>query len=103
MNETSVVAVIRAYLKSLGATSYKYHGSVYGVLGHSDLYGTLPGGQAYYFEVKKPGGKTTARRAASQKNFRDAEAMRGAIVGRVESVTDVEHFLLGYLTAHPLT
>lgn len=55
MKEARVVADIRKWLAARGVLVFKYHGSVYGVKGHSDLYGVLPGGRAFFLEVKRPG------------------------------------------------
>lgn len=55
MTETDVSNRIRDAVKEeYGTVLHKYHGGSYGESGASDLYGTLPGGYAVYFEVKTP-------------------------------------------------
>ncbi len=52
--ESVIVLTIKKQLESEGALVFKYHGSVFGVLGHSDLYGCLRGGKFFAIEVKPP-------------------------------------------------
>lgn len=86
--EKEVVADIREYLvNELGATCHKMHGSVFTEAGHADLYGTLPGGRAYYFEVKRPGREKQATPA--QEAFLKREQKRGALVAIVASAEAV--------------
>lgn len=91
MKEKPVEKKIKEHLrKAYGATVHKYHGSVYGERGHADVYGTFPGGRAFYFEIKRPvGGKLTLL----QELFLANEHARGAVIGVVTSVEDVESIL----------
>lgn len=91
MKEKPVEKKIREYLKkTYNATVHKYHGSIYGERGHADIYGTLPGGRAFYFEIKRPkGGKLTLL----QELFLATEYSRGAVIGVVTSVEEVESIM----------
>lgn len=92
MLERDVVQKIRLFLRQeFGATVHKYHGSVYGENGHPDLYGTLPGGRAFYFEVKLP--ETALTVSPSQRRFLALEKSAGALVGVVTSVEETEQLL----------
>lgn len=82
---------IREHLrKEYGATVHKYHGSMYGERGHADVYGTLPGGRAFYFEIKRPDG---GRLGPLQELFLANEHARGAVIGVVTSIEEVESIL----------
>jgi hypothetical protein len=59
--------------------------------GHSDLSGTLPGGRAFFFEVKRPGRKATS----AQQRFLDNRARLGALAAVVTSIDDVQKLLAG--------
>lgn len=59
--------------------------------GHSDIAGTLPGGRAFYIEVKRPGQKATPKQAA----FLARMASAGALVGVVHSVDELIALLKG--------
>jgi hypothetical protein len=92
MKERDIVKSIRSYMEKVyHATCHKYWGGAFSETGHSDLYGTLPGGYAYWFEVKVPGrvGRTTE----PQKRFLKAEADHGAVAGVVTSLDDVDNLL----------
>lgn len=93
MRERDVVKDIRDELGRRGAFAMKYHGTVYGVAGHSDLYGVLPGGRAFFLEVKRPGGRTSKVRLARQKAFRDRAAAAGALTGSAASVAEAVDIL----------
>jgi len=88
MKEKAAEKKIREHLKkTYNATVHKYHGSIYGERGHADVYGTLPGGRAFYFEIKRPvGGKLTLL----QELFLATEHSRGAVIGVVTSPDEVD-------------
>lgn len=87
--ETLIRKKIVAYLRSIGALVVKYHGSPYSQAGVSDLIGSLPGGRAFFIEVKRPGNKASAL----QKRFLDEARNVGAVAGVVTSVDDVRRIL----------
>lgn len=61
--------------------------------GHSDIGGVLPGGRAFYFEVKRPGEKPTEK----QSRFLARMGRAGALVGVVTSVEDVAALVGPYM------
>lgn len=89
MREKTVEKKIRAHLHSIGASSHKYHGSGYGELGHPDLYGTLPGGRAYFFEIKRPGKKPRPNQVA----WLNREKKYGALTASLDSLEELEAML----------
>lgn len=94
MHERDVVKRIKDYLLSIGATCHKHHGGPYSERGVADLFGTLPGGHAYFFEVKVPGKKATLW----QIRWLEEERKRGAIAEVVTSVSEVQATLSTVLT-----
>ena len=89
-SEKSIVEAIRKYLKSIGAKTYKTHGSALSHAGTPDILGVLAG-RALALEAKKPGGRLTKLQDHELAEWRKA----GAIAGRVESVEDVKNLLKG--------
>jgi len=90
MHERDIVKKIREHLISkYGATCHKHHGGPYSERGVADLFGTFPGGRAYFFEVKVPGKKATLW----QIKWLEEEHKRGAVTGVVTSVEEVETIL----------
>jgi hypothetical protein len=59
--------------------------------GHSDLGGVLPGGRAFYMEIKRPGNRPTEKQQA----FLDRMAKAGAIVGVATCLEDVDKIIGG--------
>lgn len=59
MLESEITTKIMRWLREQGCVAMKYHGSVYGVAGHSDVYGVLPDGKAFFIEVKTDKGTVT--------------------------------------------
>ena len=84
MNEkSSVTNPLRKAIEARGHVAMKYHGSVYGVKGHSDIYGFLaPSGRAFFIECKVPGKKPTPEQAA----FLERMERTGAFANWVDSV-----------------
>ena len=98
MHERDIVKKVRDHLTAkYGATCHKHHGGPYSERGVSDLFGTMPGGRAFFFEVKVPGKKATLW----QLRWLEEEAKRGAITGVVTSVEDVEAELSKQSTPYP--
>lgn len=93
MNETSIVKKIRDWLVTEGAMPLKYHGSVYGYTGHSDIYGILPGGRAFFLEVKVPGKEPTP----PQKAFLKLADSYGAITGWCDSLEGAKKLLSAHV------
>ncbi|HNA25189.1 MAG TPA: hypothetical protein PLI01_00510 [Nitrospira sp.] len=86
-----LIPKLKKHLKeTYGASCHKYHGGPFGEAGHADLFGTLPGGRAFYFEAKVPGNTPTQ----AQLLFLEKEAALGAVTGVVTSVQDVDKYLL---------
>lgn len=88
MLESAIVKKIKeAVLKEHKTSLHKYHGGAYGESACADLFGTLPGGYAVFFEVKTPetADKMDARRKA-QEAWLSREARLGACTGVVWSV-----------------
>lgn len=82
MRETDLVRKIRDWLVSAGVVAFKYHGSAYGYKGHSDVYGVLPGGRAFFLEVKMPGKRPEPHQAA----FLALVKAPGAVTGWCDSL-----------------
>lgn len=60
MHERDVVKKIKDHIiKVYGGTAHKFHANAFTERGVADLFGSLPGGRAYFIEVKVPGGKPT--------------------------------------------
>jgi len=98
MHERDIVKKIRDHIvKEYGATCHKHHGGPYSERGVADLFGTMPGGRAFFFEVKVPGKKATLW----QEKWLEEEAKRGAITGVVTSVEDTERILNSLSTGIP--
>ena len=89
--ERNVRNEMKKYLRDeYGATVHVYHGHAMGESSHPDLYGTLPGGRAFWFEVKSPGSKHDAARLLCQLDFLRREHVNGAVCGMVSSVGAVD-------------
>lgn len=89
--ETRLCNLIRDRLKrDYGIYLHKNWGGVFTETGAADLYGTLPGGRAVYFELKTPdGAKRKGGRAAYQKAWLAREEKMGALTGVVMTYADV--------------
>jgi hypothetical protein len=86
--EKSIVEAILKYLNSLeGTRARKIHGGPY-MAGWPDIL-CVKDGQAYFFEVKRPGGKATKLQLYELSEWMKA----GAIVAIVTSVEDVRAVL----------
>lgn len=99
-------AAVKGYLEARGAFVVRVNSGAFkngegrlyrfnGQRGCSDLLGVLADGTAFAIEVKRPGHRTAAKRAAEQKAFILQFARRGAVAGVVESVEDVMKLLEG--------
>jgi len=100
MTETEVSNRIRDAVKDeYGTVLHKYHGGAYGESGASDLYGTLPGGYAVYFEVKtqRTVGLTDVRRKLQDIWLRREEKL-GACTGVVASPQEALILIREYLS-----
>lgn len=92
--ETDIQNRIRAELSKKGCKIFRCNvGNFYtkwgqeikiGVVGHSDLYGTKPGGRSIYVETKTPVGSASKE----QIKFVDAMLKTGAIAGFARSVEE---------------
>lgn len=89
--ETKLSREIRENLKrDYGIFLHKNWGGVFTETGAADLYGTLPGGRACYFELKTPeGAKRRDSRSVYQKAWLRREARMGALTAVVSSYEDV--------------
>lgn len=74
------------WLRENGVVVFKYHGSVYGVVGHSDLYGILLDGRAFFIECKDKDGVVSS----TQYNFLSQVAANNAIAFIARSLDDVK-------------
>lgn len=82
--ESTLVAEIMRALRALpGVVVRKRHGSVWGVVGDADLYGSYHG-RHFELEIKRPGQKPTALQLARLNEW----ARSGARVGVATSVED---------------
>lgn len=95
MLEKDIITKIKEFLKKeLGIIAHKHHGGPYSENGVPDLFGTLPGGRAFFFEVKTP---TTINQETKQKiiqrRWMETEAKAGALTGFVCSVEDVRKLI----------
>ena len=90
--ETRLCNLIRDRLKrDYGIHLHKNWGGVFTETGAADLYGTLPGGRAVYFELKTPeGSKRKSGRAAYQKSWLAREEKMGALTGVVAMYAEVQ-------------
>lgn len=73
--ETSITRQIREVLKIMRVPTWKHWAGTFSQKGIPDLVGTIPGGRAFYCEVKAPGG--TAR--AEQVSFLADHEAAGAV------------------------
>lgn len=96
MKEAQIVKKIRDWLKAEGALVFKYHGSVYGIKGFSDLHGVLPCGRAFFLEVKVPGKKPEP----FQQAFLDEARRFGAVTGWADSLDKAKELLSIHMTHH---
>ncbi len=87
MKEKDLVKKIKDYLTEKGYIVFKYHGSIYGEKGHSDLYGVCPGGRAFFIEVKTPKNFPTQL----QSLFLERMGKAGALVGWADNVEQVRN------------
>lgn len=86
--EKSIVEAILKYLNSLDrCRARKIHGGPY-MAGWPDIL-CVKDGQAYFFEVKRPGGKPTKLQLYELKEWMKA----GAMIAVVNSVNDVRAVL----------
>jgi hypothetical protein len=82
--ESALVAEILRALRALpGVMVRKRHGSVWGVAGDPDLYGSI-NGRHFEIEVKRPGERPTALQQARLKQW----AATGALAGVARSVEE---------------
>ena len=89
MKESDLVKKIRDWLVSEGCLALKMHGSVYSYRGHSDVYGILPGGRAFFLEVKLPGKKPEPHQVA----FLKLADSYGAVTGWCDSLEGAKKLL----------
>lgn len=89
MKESAIVQKIRDWLVKEGCLAMKYHGSVYGYAGHSDIYGVLPSGRAFFLEVKVPGKTPDPHQTA----FLRLADFYGAVTGWADSLEDAKRVL----------
>lgn len=100
MLESPIVRRIKeAVYAKYGTRLHKYHGGAYGEAGCADLFGTLPGGYAVYFEVKTPDTikKRNARRRL-QEAWLKIEQKQGACGGVVASSEEALQLIETYLS-----
>lgn len=93
MTETTLVKKIRDWLVQEGCLPLKYHGSVYGYSGHSDIYGVLPDGKAFFLEVKLPGKKPEPKQVA----FLKLVDSYGAVTGWCDSLEGAKRIMRPHL------
>ena len=87
--EKQIVDTIVKYLRTVpGCIVRKRHGTVFGVAGDPDLYGTL-NGRHYELEVKQSGNPPTAVQHARIEEWRKA----GAVVGVVHNLQEAREAL----------
>jgi hypothetical protein len=87
--ESSIVAsIVRALRRLPGLTVRKRHGTVWGVAGDPDLYGSIHG-RHFEIEVKTPRGKPTP---LQQQRLGEWETS-GALAGIARSVSDARRIL----------
>jgi hypothetical protein len=99
--EKEIQADVIRYLRKIGASVTRHNSGVMqegerfvrfnSSAGHSDLSGVLPGGRAYYFEVKRPG----LYASSAQEKFLANRARLGALCGVVHSVEEVQILIAG--------
>ena len=80
MKENVVIKKIKDELESRGVTVFKYHGTQYGVRGHSDLYGhfRIKGTKSFmpfYLEVKVPGKEPSKHQYAFLERIKESGAI----------------------------
>jgi hypothetical protein len=82
--EKTIVETIVRHLRTVpGCIVRKRHGTVFGVAGDPDLYGTL-NGRHFELEVKRPGNPPTALQEKRMEEWREG----GSIVGVVHSLQE---------------
>lgn len=87
--EKQIVVSILKYLRTVpGCAVRKRHGTVFGVAGDPDLYGTI-NGHHFELEVKQPGNPPTDLQLSRLEEWRAA----GAAVGVVHSVQEARKVL----------
>lgn len=94
MKEKTTQDKIRKWLTENQCLVFKYHGTAYGVKGHSDLYGVLPSGRAFFLEIKSPGKEP----APWQLNFLAIADSFGAVTGWCDSLEDAKRVMNKHLT-----
>ena len=86
MLERDITNKIQKWLKMQGdCKGYKNHGNTFQVSGRPDLEGNC-GPFAFYFEVKRPGGKTTKRQDAELEQIKRSGCLAVAVVTSLEEV-----------------
>jgi len=90
--ESDLVKKIRDWLNDSGCISFKMHGSIYSHKGFSDIFGVLPGGRAFFLEVKLPGKKPEKW----QEVFLLLVRSQGAVAGWCDSLEGAK----GIMTRH---
>lgn len=93
MSESALVLKIRNWLVQNGCLAFKYHGSIYGYRGHSDIYGVLPSGRAFFLEVKVPGKKPKPFQDA----FLDLTEKAGAVSGWADTLEGAKKLITPHL------
>ena len=93
MKESQLVQKIRDWLVQQGVISFKYHGSVYGYRGHSDIYGILPSGRAFFLEVKLPKRKPRPEQEA----FLKLVSLNNAVSGWCDSLEGAQEIIRPHL------
>lgn len=100
MKEAELVRLmIKCLRDEYGATAHKHYGGAFSEKGASDIFGTLPGGRAYYIEAKARGKLSTLTEV--QEIFLRREAWNGAVAFATDSVEGVR-VALGELGITPL-
>jgi hypothetical protein len=85
-----VDSIVNDFRTTPGCVVRKRHGTVFGVAGDPDLYGTI-NGRHFELEVKQPGNPPTVLQARRLEEWRAA----GATVGVVHSVQEAKEILVG--------
>jgi len=94
MKEKSLEKKVRAWLTARGVCNYKFHGSPYSIKNFPDIFGVLPGGRAYFIELKAPGKKPRPGQLA----FLAFLAEQGAVAFWADSLEEVERRILPLLS-----
>jgi hypothetical protein len=95
---------IFAWRQNTGGAAFQHKDKTYhvrfGFPGMSDILGVLPGGTILACECKKPGARTSKKRALQQAAFREQVTKSGGLALVAHTVDDLHDAIISWIEEH---